>query len=182
MADRKLRYGSTSEKQQYFAYLAQSYGVDLTGVQANPQAQVDPNVRYLQDQVQQLSGFVQQQQLMGQQREEQALTGTISSFAADPKNRHFESVRSDMAALLQAGIATDLSDAYERAIYANPQTRALVLAEQQAATRTGIAAKAQAAKNASSVNTRRRPSMPISQPIGSMDDTIRSTLRRLQSA
>jgi hypothetical protein len=179
MADRKLRYGSPSEKQQYFAYLAQSYGIDPTQLQVQQNVQVDPNVQHLQNQVQQLTGYVQQQQLLSQRQEEQTLTGEISKFASNPVNRHFESVRGDMAALLQAGIATDLQDAYERAIYANPATRAAVLAEQQAAARQQAAKKAQAARSAGSVNIMRRPSMPVSQPIGSMDDTIRQTLRRL---
>jgi hypothetical protein len=182
MADRKLRYGSPAEKQQYFAYLAQSYGVDPTKLQAQQNVQVDPNVEHLQNQVRQLSGYVQQQQLLSQKQEEATLTGEISKFASNPTNRHFESVRGDMSALLQAGIAKDLQDAYERAIYANPQTRAAVLAEQQAAARQEAAKKAQAARSAGSVNVTRRPSMPVSQPIGSMDDTIRSTLRRLQNA
>jgi hypothetical protein len=86
-----------------------------------------------------------------------------------------------MSALLQAGTAKDLADAYEQAIYANPTTRALVLAEQQAKAKEEATQKAQAAKQAASVNTRNRPSMPVSQPIGTMDDTIRATLRRLNS-
>jgi hypothetical protein len=182
MADRKLRYGSPAEKQQYFAYLAQSYGIDPTTIQAQQNVQIDPNVQHLENQVRQLMGREQQRELLSQKQEEIALTGEISKFASNPTNRHFESVRGDMAALLQAGIAKDLQDAYERAIYANPQTRAAVLAEQQAAARAVAAKKAQEARRSGAINLPRRPSMPASQPIGTMDETIRSTLRRLQGS
>jgi hypothetical protein len=87
-----------------------------------------------------------------------------------------------MSALLQAGQAKDLADAYEQAVYANPTTRAAVLQQQAAAQREEAAKKAQAARAAASVNVPRRPAMPTAQPIGSMDDTIRETFRRLTGA
>lgn len=183
-ADHKLRYGTPAEKAQYFQYLAQSYGVDLGSVQEQAQNQpyIDPTVAELQQRVQQLTGYIAQQESSKQQQADAVLNSEIAQFAADPKNRHFESVKGHMAALLQAGHATSLSDAYEQAVYANPNTRAAVLAEQQAAARAEAAKKAQAAKTASSVNVRSRPSMPTATPIGTMDDTIRQTLRRLQGA
>jgi len=181
-ADHKLRYGSPQEKTAYFAQLAQTYGIDMTAVQQVEQTQIDPNIAALQQQVQRLSGFIENQQSQGKQQEEAALNSEIESFKADPKHSHFESVKGHMAALLQAGQASSLADAYEQAIYANPTTRALVLAQQQAEQRAAAAAKATAAKTAASVNTRPRASMPVSQPIGSMEDTIRATLRNLQNA
>lgn len=87
-----------------------------------------------------------------------------------------------MAALLQAGQATTLEDAYEQAVYANPTTRAAMLQQQLQAARDEAAKKAQAARETASINVPRRPSMPVSQPIGTMDETIRATLRRLQNA
>jgi hypothetical protein len=179
-ADHKLRYGSPNEKNMYFAQLAQSYGIDLGQVQSAPP--IDPHLNALQQQVHQLQGHIQHQQLMGKQQEEASLNSEISAFAADPKHSHFDTVRDYMAILLQEGKAKDLPSAYEQAIWANPTTRAAVLAEQQAAAKVEAAKKAQAAKTAASVNVRSRPSMPVSQPIGTMDDTIRATLRRLQSA
>lgn len=181
-ADHKLRTGSPQEKTAYFAQLAQNYGIDMAAVQQVEQTPIDPNIAALQQHVQQLSWFIENQQSQGKQQEEATLNSEIASFAADPKHSHFESVKGHMAALLQAGQASSLADAYEQAIYANPTTRALVLAQQQAEQRAEAAKKATAAKTAASVNTRPRPSMPVSQPIGSMEDTIRATLRNLQNA
>lgn len=181
-ADHRLRYGAPHEKTAYLAQLAKNYGIDLANVQPAEQQYIDPNISYLQQQVQQLSGYIQNQQLMGKQREEEALNSEISAFAADPKHSHFAAVQGHMAALLQAGQAKDLADAYEQAVYANPTTRAAMLQQQAAAQREEAAKKAQAAKQAASVNVRHRPAMPVSQPIGTMDDTIRATLRKLQGA
>ncbi len=181
-ADHRLRYGSPQEKANYMQVLAQTYGVDMSLAQSQEQRYVDPNVSAMQQRVQQLEGYLQQQQLLGQQQEQQTLNSEIAAFAADPSHSHFESVRGHMAALLQAGQAKDLADAYEQAVYANPVTRAEMLKQQAEAMRKENALKAQQAKAVASVNVRARPSMPTSQPIGPMDDTIRATLRRLQSA
>lgn len=182
-SDHVLRYGTPQQKQAKAIGLLQSYGIDIAGLQAPLQQEnIDPNVKQLQDQVQQLTGWIQNQTQQGQQQEVASLNSEIATFSADPKHSHFESVKGHMAALLQAGQATSLADAYEQAIYANPATRQLVLAQQQAEQRAEAAKKAQAARGAASVNTRARSSMPVSQPIGTMEDTIRAKLRELQGA
>jgi hypothetical protein len=180
-ADHKLRHGSPQEKTAYFAQLAHNYGIDLAGAAQNF-AQVDPKVYALESQAQQLQAQLQQYQQTAQQQAEESLNSEIAAFAADPSHSHFDAVRGHMSALLQAGQAKDLADAYEQAVYANPTTRAAVLQQQAAAQREEAAKKAQAAKAAASVNVPRRPAMPTAQPIGSMDDTIRETLRRLTGA
>ena len=179
-ADRQLRYGSPDQKAAYFASLAQSYGIDLGQVQNAPT--VDPVVQQLQDQVRQLQGKYQEQTLMGQREAEASLNSEIEAFKADPKHSHFESVRGHMSALLQAGQAKDLADAYEQAVYANPVTRQAMLQQQAEAQAKEATQKAKAAKEAASVNVRSRPAMAVSKPIGTMDDTIRDTFRKLTGA
>lgn len=180
-ADHKLRHGSPQEKVAYFAQLAHNYGIDLPAA-AQHMAEVDPNVFALQNHAQQLQSQLQQYQQTAQQQAEDQLNSEIAAFAADPSHSHFQAVKGHMSALLQAGQAKDLADAYEQAVYANPVTRAAVLQQQAAAQREEAAKKAQAAKAAASVNVPRRPAMPTAQPIGSMDDTIRETYRRLTGA
>lgn len=180
--DHQLRYGSQQQKQQLFAQLAQTFGIDTANLQMVEQQPVDPNVAALQQQVNQLNGFIQNQQMTAQQQAEAQLNSEISAFAADPSHSHFETVKSHMAALLQAGLARDLPDAYEQAVNANPATRAAMVAEQQRAIQADLAEKAKAAKAAASTNVRARPAMPVAKPIGTMDDTIRETLRRLTGA
>lgn len=180
-ADHRLRFGQPAEKLAYFSQLAQHYGIDLNQVtQQEPAAPLDPQVATLQQQVQALGAYLQQQQMMGQQQERASLDSEISRFAADPAHGHFETVRNDMAALIQAGLASTLEEAYERAIYANPATRAAVLEQQAKAQREEAAKKAQAARAAASVNVRSRASVPAEMTgNGTMEDTIRQTFRRL---
>lgn len=180
-ADRALRYGSPEQKLQTLVGLAHDYKIDLSG--AFDQVQnFNPQLHELRQQNATLMQQLQQQNQMREQQANESLYSDVEAFRADPSHSHFDAVRGHMAALLQAGQAKDLQDAYEQAVYANPTTRALVLAEQQAKQREEAAQKAQAAKVASSVNVRSRPAMPTSTPIGTMDETIRATLRRLQSA
>jgi hypothetical protein len=182
-ADSMLRTGSQDQKIQMLHKLASDYGINIQQV-AQTQAQpFDQNSYALQQKLNQLEGWVAQQSQAHQERENATLNSEIERFSNDPANAHFAAVREDMAGLLQAGLASDLRDAYEKAIYANPVVRAQVLAEQQAkaeAERKAVATqKAQAARQASAVNVARRGALPATKPVGSIDDTIRETAKSL---
>jgi hypothetical protein len=178
-ADRILRYGDPTQKTQYFAQLAQNYGIDL-GQFANGEApQVDQNIQFLMNKVKEQEQFIQSITNREKQQFETSLNSEIEKFAADPNHSHFGKVAGHMSALLQANQAKDLSDAYEQAVYANPETRALVIAEQQQKQREELAKKAQKAKQAGSVNIKTRPSLPSKTPIGTVDETIRETLENI---
>lgn len=108
-------------------------------------APVKEYIGKLEQQLQTLGGMVQQVGGRFQSFEEQAqqqnmarTTENLNQWAKDKP--HFESVRTDMAGMLQSGMIpllpngqVDLDTAYERAIYFNPEVRAKVLAEQQQA-------------------------------------------------
>ncbi len=178
-AEAQLRYGTPEQKQAMFYNLAQDYGVQLNG----EMPQVDPNVSVLQQQIQQLTGWIQEKQRTDEQRQQESLNSEIQRFASDPSHKHFEAVRNDMAALLQGGVVQTLQEAYDRAVYANPNTRALMLAEQQAQAeekrKQELAQKAQEAKKAAAVNVPKKGKLAVKRPIGTMDDTIRETAERL---
>jgi hypothetical protein len=181
--DHLLRYGQPQEKMAKLQQMARYYNVDLGQVGSYEPQAVDPQVAQLQQQVQQLSSYLQQQQLQGQQAEQYSLNSEIAAFAADPNHGHFEQVREHMAALLQAGLAKDLHEAYAQAVYANPITRAAVSQQEARVAREEAAKKAQVARQAASVNVRSRPALPTDVPAGqSMEDTIRATLRRVTGA
>lgn len=181
-ADHNLRYGSAAQKQQMIMQIAQDYGVDLNFDPASV-PHVDPNVSALQQQIQQLQGWIHQRTEAENQRERATLNSEIAKFASDPANSYFEQVKAEMIPFLQSGISSTLQDAYERAIYSNPAIRAQVLAKQQAdaeAKRKAEAVqKAQDAKRAAVVNVPRRGAIAAARPVGSMDDTIRETARSL---
>lgn len=138
------------------AHIARSYGVDLRSLAGNAVQQqtgmeaqrptIAPELQtVLQPLVQQVQALQQQLQVTQQQSEQQKLTeaqAEVQAFANDPKNIYFENVRGQVAAILQAGQAQTLSDAYQMAIWASPEVRPLLLAEQ------AKAAQAEAAKQA----------------------------------
>lgn len=182
-ADAKLRYSPPEQKVQYLAQLAQAYGIDIGQLQNYQPAPVDSTVSALQQQVQQLQQYLTQQQMMGRQQEDESLHSEIARFAADPSHSHFDAVREHMVALLNAGLANSLEDAYEQAVNANRNTRTLVAQQQAQREREEAAKAAKAAREAASVNVRSRSSVvPVEPAAGqTMDDTIKQTLARLRA-
>lgn len=57
---------------------------------------------------------------------------SIASFFNDPKNLYAENVADDMTALIKSGQAKDLAEAYEKACWARPDIRSLLIDQQQA--------------------------------------------------
>lgn len=177
-----LATGTPEQKQQFFAKLAQDYGVALDG----ETPYVDPQVAGLQKQLSDL-----QSRLMGRERQEQmaaqqTLQREIDTFASDPKHPHFNEVANDIAGLLRSGTAKDLADAYEKAVWANPVTRAKEQArlttEATSKKATETAAKAEAAKRAVGANVRSRAkAASAAAPQGSIDDTLSAALTAIRS-
>ena len=121
-ADHKLRNSDPQTKMQYFMQLAQSYGINLGGMQGQaPTAapnSVDPMVYQLQNELNKVRGEVmgwkQQQEMV----ENQTLLSEINQFSL--KADHFEEVRPTMIQLLQSGVAQTLDEAYDKAIRLDP--------------------------------------------------------------
>lgn len=149
--------------------LAQQFGVDLSKIgsptqQAEQDVYVDPQVAALRQELANVQRFVQSQQQREQQAQRQreeaevrAVSSTVQDFAVakddagQPKYPHFEAVRGHMAALISAGAAKDLADAYEQAVWSNPDLRQqLLAAQQQQQDRQQQAAKRQQAERARS--------------------------------
>jgi len=117
------------------AYLARQYGATLPSGRQDPgqpqfqqpQPQLDPHILTLSQQVQSLQQTLAQQQ---QAQEAEAL-GKVQSDVAEfrANNLYFDNVKVEMGKLIQAGLATDLADAYDKACFANPEIRNLRIAE-----------------------------------------------------
>ena len=158
-ADHKLRNSDPQAKLQYFAQLAQSYGINLGAMQGQqgqmPQQAVDPTVWQLQNELNKVRGEVmgwkQQQEMM----ENQTLLNEINQFSL--KADHFEDVRPAMIQLLQSGMAQTLDEAYEKAIRLDPNLFEQVSKAQQAeivAKQAKEANKAAKAARAAAVSVR----------------------------
>ena len=110
-ADNVLRHGSPQQKQQYFAQLAQQYGINMGDVQVQP---TDPNFYAIQNELAQVRGEVLNWKQQQEAAQNQALLSEINQFQA--KAEYFEEARPIMIQLLNSGVAQDLDDAYQKAI------------------------------------------------------------------
>jgi hypothetical protein len=87
-----------------------------------------------------------------QQQQEQANSGInaeIAAFQAKPENKYFENVKQTMIRLLNAEEASSLQDAYDKACWANPEIRALLISEQVQTKQAETQRKASEARRAS---------------------------------
>ena len=174
-----------------FVKMAERYGVDLTGMQeqiAQRQAAgpLPPEVRALQQQVQELSGVLTSQQRERYEQTKQATATEVETFASNPANPYFDECADHICQLLKANPQLPLKDAYDQAVWANPVTRAKELArigkEQETAARKKAQEAAQQARRATSANIRGRDSVRApTEPAGTMDETLRETLAEIHS-
>lgn len=187
----RLYAGSPEEKVMTLIQLAQRNGVNIEGVVqaatnlSQGKNAVDPNLLALQ---QQLGAVQNQYNEFSQAQLNQQFTQysqTVTEFAADPAHKYINEpgVRDFMASIVESGQASSLKDAYEKAIGAIPDVRTKLFAEQQEALNKQAAAKATAAKNASSTNikTTGKHTGKTVQKGGTMEDTIRNALRDINN-
>ena len=128
-ADVILRTSDPQTKANYFAQLAQQYGIDLGNVQ-QPQP-VDAQTKYLMDQMQALRQQQEMWQNQVQKQEQEKANSELARFTQADKP-HFEAVRNDMADLLQAGKAKDLEEAYDMAVWMRQDIRSTLIEQQRA--------------------------------------------------
>ena len=132
---------ATKSPYEYVRWFAQQRGLDAQQIMnvfagghapASAQPAYNPQIAALSQEVMQLKEHRQQQEQQRTAAEDAAAAKAISEFIANPANKYQEQVREDMAALLSAGLAQDLQDAYDQAIWRRPDLRQSMLAEQAA--------------------------------------------------
>lgn len=139
--------------------IARSYGVDLATLagrqDANqPQGHADPVIGQLQQEIATLKGFLTQQQRAQHEAQAAEQARVIETFASEkgadgqPLRPHFNEVRVTMGRLIQAGEATDLADAYDKAVWARPDLRQRLLTQEREAQEAKRKAEASAAAEA----------------------------------
>ena len=148
--------------------LARSYGVDpatlalTNGAQATQQ--IDPINRELQREIETLKTYLTQQQI-------DAFTSTKTTDGA-PAYPHFEQVRHTMAGIFQGGLAGSLKDAYDMAVWARPDLRERILADQRKAEEAEARKAAEDARKRA-VSIRSNPSITTSAaPAGTLRDEL----------
>jgi hypothetical protein len=182
----QLVYADADAKHKFFANLARDYGIDITKIPQEAQAASTPAEKALRERLEKLEGSTTQ--FMSTQAAERraGIDKEVAAFAADPKHPYFDECSDDIARLLRADPRLPLGDAYERAVWANPVTRAKeqtrISTENAEKQRKEAEERAQAAKKARATSARGKPVPKESTtPLGSMDETLRETLRDIQS-
>lgn len=186
----KLSVSPPSQKQQYLQYIAKQYGIDTAGIGSTQQGQqaADPRYQQLQDELHQLKQVIQSGSEQQLNAERTRISQEVNTFASDPAHPYFDDVADDIIVMLKSGLS--LQDAYDRAVWANPVTRAKETARLQTDAKAEAEKKAkeqaEAAKKAASVNIRNRDTRrtPTEQPKGTMrdlDGAMREAMREIKS-
>lgn len=133
------------------AHLARSYGVDLRqfgqqpveGHQPAPQPGFDPTaLQPLYQKVQTLEQLLQQRDQAAAEAQRAQVNAQIEAFVSDPAHIYFDNVKDIIVGLLESEQAVDLKDAYEKAIWASPEVRPLLIQQQQVEQQKAAAAAA----------------------------------------
>lgn len=177
-------------QQQVQAAVAQQTGQapQAQPVSQQPQVYSDPRVDQILTSLQaQERGRAAQQEEISNQAVERFIAAKDEKGI--PLYPFVDNVSDDMSArvaqIRQANpsLAHDevLKQAYDAAVWANPETRAVLISQQQAPVQAQVDTlrKAEAAKRASGLNMPKRGALPAGEALGTMDDTIRDTYRQL---
>jgi hypothetical protein len=174
--DYTLRHGSEQQKLAMVTGIFNAYGINPQQVfdyLQNGTPQINPEIAPVYQELQALKQ--QQEQLLRaqQQREQETLNSEIER--AKQGKDHFDLVREDMAALLQANRAKDLDEAYEMAIWARPDLRATLLQQEREKAEQSVAQKEQAKRSQAAASSVRGSSPAVSTaPKQSLRDEIAS--------
>jgi hypothetical protein len=147
-AHKGLAEGSIEQRTAYLAKVAKNYGIDLAKAASLSTASQDEpaSVRELRERTERLE---QERNNELSQRDQELRTKVateVSTFEEEKddkgnlKHPHFAECWEDIVALIKAGHA--LSQAYEKAVYANPVTRAKEIARLQKESEATLRAKA----------------------------------------
>jgi hypothetical protein len=112
--ERRLRTSDPETKAKEFVRLAHDYGIDLNSLTSVP---FDPYHHNLEQRLAQQQAALEQITQSRQMAEQAQLGQTIEQFAQT--HEHFDDVRETMADLLDKGFASDLNDAYAKAVRLN---------------------------------------------------------------
>jgi hypothetical protein len=181
-AHQRLTYGSPESRLAAYQELGRNLG--LTAPDPNAPAP-DPRYQALEQKVTSLESTLTEKQ----QREHAAMrnqvVAEVEAFAADKENHpYFDELEGDIIAMLNAGF--ELKDAYDKAVWANPTTRAKEIArvqtEHEKKVRENLRLDGLKGRKAASPNVRGRDtSRAPTDPLGTMEDTMLETLREIKS-
>lgn len=183
------QYQLENNPKQAIVNIAKAFGVDLAEIAGQPgeTQKIDPQIKALQDQIAAINNTFRNASEQQLNETRQKTQSEVSEFAE--KNQYFDEVADDMIPFLKAG--KSLQEAYDKAVWANPVTRAKESAklqqEQQAESQRKALEAAEAAKKAAAANirsrdTRRAPTEPNRATMRNLDAVMRESMKELKTA
>jgi hypothetical protein len=156
-----LASGNAQTKAEVVANIVQSYGVDVRDLDAilTHRLRLPPEVHEARIIKHRAEAMIQQQHASVDQQSAQEAQVALAAFAADPKHEFLGDVRELMADLLDTGRAKTLEDAYAAAVWANADTRKILLQREAKSRAQGKSNRASVARRASS-SVHGTPSLP----------------------
>jgi hypothetical protein len=187
-AHRMLTEGPIEQRRAYYEQLGKNLKIIDEMQQAQAQGQspapVDPIIQQLQQKLSGLESAIQERTQRELESVKTEVQKEVDAFAADTKaHPYFEEVATDIAAFVSQG--KSLQDAYDMAVWANPVTRAKeqarLLTDHEAKLKENARLAALPKKKAAGVNVKSaNDGAAPTEPVGSLEDTIRGTMRQLK--
>jgi len=179
-----LTRAAPDQRKQMFADLARQYGVDVGAVAAAGQPPIPPEFDVLKKEIDGIKGKLTASENAALEARKSQAVREVEAFASDPAHPYFDELADDIAKMIEIG--HPLAEAYEKAVWSNPVTRAKELervkADGDKAKREKSQKEAAAALKAKSANIRGRDTSRAPQPpTGTMEDTMRATLADIRS-
>ncbi len=185
-------------------HFQQAVAAEVAKITGQPVQQVQQPQTFQDPRVDQLMAKMQADERQRNSREQQSSNAAIDKFlsAKDDKSQPLypfvDNVLDDMSARLpiirgqnpSISYEEALKQAYDAAVWANPETRAVLIGQQQAQASQPAETlrKVEQAKRASAVNVPKRGSIPATQSVAALklgtpesDESIRETYRQLQA-
>jgi hypothetical protein len=180
-AHQKLTQGSPESRQAAYEELGRNLNLSPPDPNAAP---VDPKVKELEARLASFETSLTARERAEQSAKLDAALKELDAFVADPKHPYFNEVSDDITLFIKAG--HPLQDAYDRAVRSNPLTHAKEVARIQNEAEAKLRENARLAAlpknkargvNVSGRTTERAPT----EPLGSIDDTLKSTLADIRA-
>ncbi len=181
-AQYRLTQGTPEARREAYQTLGKNLGL----VHADPNApQPDPHLQAIQQRVSQMEAALTATHQAELNQTRARISQEVDTFASDTTaHPHFNDVADDIIHMINAGHS--LKDAYEKAVWANPVTRQKELGKHQAEADAKLKETARLnalkARHASSANVRSHATRSApTEPLGSMEDTMKRTLAEMKS-
>lgn len=185
-----LSRGTEEQKIQLAANLLNSYKIPLAPlleyIADSGETDVDPKYKALEDKIAKLESGISSQQNAASEAAMTRINAEIDAFEKDPKNIYFGEVAADMQRLFASGQASNLQEAYDKAIWSNPAIRekeiARLTAEKQSASEQAEKERSEkkAAAQADKLQVGDKP-RDGTVPTGTIDDTLNETLAAIEA-